>query len=121
MQASSTRFPPTPLGRGKSSAVLWAVKWWRNPRGDHDGARLIAEPVGRVPRVYAKVACRRCSGSLPLTNRVTIATYGAQALTDAVVCVIPHKNLRRLSKEHPEIGMQLAAIVSQDRNLAYDH
>jgi len=53
--------------------------------------------------------------------RVTIATYGAQALTDAVVCIIPHKNLGRLSKEHPEIGMQLAAIVSHDRNLAYDH
>ena len=54
-------------------------------------------------------------------GRVTIATYGAQALTDAVVCVIPHENLGRLSKEHPEIGMQLAAIVSRDRNLAYDH
>jgi CRP-like cAMP-binding protein len=53
--------------------------------------------------------------------QVTIATYGAQALTDAVVCVIPHKNFGRLSKEHPEIGMQLAAIVSHDRNLAYDH
>ena len=53
--------------------------------------------------------------------RVTIATYGAQALTDAVVCVIPHQNLGRLSKEHPEIWMQLAAIVSHDRNLAYDH
>lgn len=54
-------------------------------------------------------------------TRVTIATYGAQALTDAIVSIIPHKDLGRLSKEHPEIGMQLAAIVSHDRNLAYDH
>lgn len=53
--------------------------------------------------------------------RVTIATYGAQALSDAIVCVIPHQNLGQLSKEHPEIGMQLAAIVSHDRDLVYDH
>lgn len=53
--------------------------------------------------------------------RATIATYGAQALTDAVVCVVTHENHGRLSKQHPEIGMHLASIVSLDRDLAYDH
>jgi CRP/FNR family transcriptional regulator len=47
--------------------------------------------------------------------------YSAQALTDVVVCVIPHVNLARLSDENPEFGMQLASLISQDRGLAYDN
>lgn len=47
--------------------------------------------------------------------------YSAQALTDVVVCVIPHVNLARLSNENPEFGMQLANLISQDRGLAYDN
>jgi len=47
--------------------------------------------------------------------------YSAQALTDVVVCVIPHVNLARFSKENPEFGMQLARLISQDRGLAYDN
>jgi len=47
--------------------------------------------------------------------------YSAQALTDVVVCVIPHVNLARLSKENPKFGMQLASLISQDRGLAYDN
>lgn len=49
------------------------------------------------------------------------ATFGAQALTDAVVCVIPHKALAPLSKKHPEIGMRLAWLIARDRSLAFDH
>lgn len=48
-------------------------------------------------------------------------TYGAQALTDAIVCVIPHKALEPLSNEHPQIGMRLAWLVCRDRSLSYDH
>jgi CRP/FNR family transcriptional regulator len=47
--------------------------------------------------------------------------YSAQALTDAVVCTIPHENLGRLSRDNPEIGMQLAGLIAQDCSLAYDH
>jgi CRP-like cAMP-binding protein len=51
----------------------------------------------------------------------TMATFGAQALTDAVVCVIPHEALPPLVKKQPEIGMRLAWLMSQDRSLAFDH
>ncbi len=50
-----------------------------------------------------------------------VMTYSAQALTPVVVCVIPRRNLYSVFRNHPEIGMQLAWLVSRDRNLAYDH
>jgi CRP-like cAMP-binding protein len=50
-----------------------------------------------------------------------VAIYGAQALTDAVVWVIPHENLGPLFEEHPGVGLRLAWIVCRERNLAYDH
>tara|TARA_R110000787_G_scaffold20785_56_gene61856 strand:+ start:2280 stop:3053 length:774 start_codon:yes stop_codon:yes gene_type:complete len=49
------------------------------------------------------------------------ATFAAQALTDSIVCVIPHKALRPMSRECPEIGLRLAGRIARDRNLAYDH
>ena len=54
-------------------------------------------------------------------KRGAVMSYSAQALTDIVVSVIPHRNLERLSRDNPEIGMQLAGSISQDRCLAYDH
>lgn len=50
-----------------------------------------------------------------------IATFGAQALTDVVVSVIPHSALSALAKKHPDIGLQLARLISQDLGLAFDH
>lgn len=49
-----------------------------------------------------------------------LLSYSAQALTDAVVSVVSHKNLGRLARDCPEVGMQLAGQMSQDRSLAYD-
>ncbi len=49
-----------------------------------------------------------------------LLSYSAQALTDAVVSVVSHKNLGRLARDCPEVGMQLAGLMSQDRSLAYD-
>lgn len=49
-----------------------------------------------------------------------VLSYSAQALTDAVVCTIPHGSLARLARDYPELGMQLAGLISQDRSLAYD-
>jgi CRP-like cAMP-binding protein len=49
-----------------------------------------------------------------------VMDYSAQALTDAVVSIIPHKDLGRLARDCPEIGMELAGLISQDRSLAYD-
>lgn len=54
-------------------------------------------------------------------TRGTVMNYSAQALTDAVVCIVPHENLGRLSKDRPEVGMQIAGVISQHRSLAYDH
>jgi CRP-like cAMP-binding protein len=53
--------------------------------------------------------------------RGAMATFGAQALTDAVVCVIPHKALDPLSRKHPEMGLRLAWLIARDRSLAFDH
>ena len=53
--------------------------------------------------------------------RDAVMNYSAQALTDAVVCIIPHEKLRCLSQDYPEIGMQLAGMISLDRSFAYDH
>lgn len=50
-----------------------------------------------------------------------MTTYGAQALTDAVVCVIPHKALRPLSRQYPEIGLRLAWLMSRDISLTFAH
>jgi len=49
-----------------------------------------------------------------------LTTYGVQALTASVVCVMPHANLTPLSKKLPEVGMRLAWLTSRDRSLAYD-
>jgi CRP-like cAMP-binding protein len=49
-----------------------------------------------------------------------VMNYSAQALTDVVVTVVPHKDLGPLARECPEIGIQLASLISQDRSLAYD-
>lgn len=54
-------------------------------------------------------------------TRTAVVNYSAQALTDATVSVVPHEKLEPLSQEHPEIGMQLAGLIAQDRSLAYDH
>lgn len=54
-------------------------------------------------------------------RRGAVLNYSAQALTDAVVCIVPHENLEKLSKDWPEIGLQIAGLISQDRSLAYDH
>jgi CRP/FNR family transcriptional regulator len=53
--------------------------------------------------------------------RGAMMTHGVQALTDAVVCVIPRKALVPLSNEYPELGMRLAWLISRDRSLAFDH
>jgi CRP-like cAMP-binding protein len=58
-------------------------------------------------------------GFHPANGEMT--TYGVQALTDAVVCVIPHKALESLSRLQPEIGLQLAWLIARDRNLGFDH
>jgi CRP-like cAMP-binding protein len=49
-----------------------------------------------------------------------VMTYSAQALTDVVVGVVPYERLYSLLREQPEVGMQLAWVVSRDRSLAYD-
>jgi CRP-like cAMP-binding protein len=53
--------------------------------------------------------------------RGAMATFGAQALTDTTVCVIPHGELGPLSKRLPEIGLRLAWLMARDRSLAFDH
>ena len=56
-----------------------------------------------------------------MPSRSAIMNYSAQALTNAVVQVVPYDNLARLSRDNPEIGMQLAGMISRDRSLAYEH
>lgn len=58
-------------------------------------------------------------GFHPTNGRVM--TYGVQSLTDAVVCVIPHKSLVPLSRQRPEIGLRIAGLMSRDRSLTFAH
>ena len=48
-------------------------------------------------------------------------TFGAQTLTDVVVCVIPHKALGPLSQRQPDLGLRLAWLMSRERSLSFDH
>jgi CRP-like cAMP-binding protein len=50
-----------------------------------------------------------------------VAIYTAEALTDAVVRIIPHQDLGPLLEEYPGIGLHLAWTAWRERNLAYDH
>ena len=50
----------------------------------------------------------------------TVINYSGQALTDVVVCIVPQTKLNRLVKECPEVGIQVAGLISQDLALAYD-
>lgn len=50
-----------------------------------------------------------------------LMTYGAQALTDAVLCVIPHKALGPLSRHYPQIGLRLAWLMARDSSLSFAH
>ena len=56
-----------------------------------------------------------------LPTRGAQATFGAQALTDTVLCVIPHSKLSSLTRDDPDIGMRLARSLARDCNLAFDH
>jgi CRP/FNR family transcriptional regulator len=46
-------------------------------------------------------------------------SYGARALTEAVVCAIPQQALRPVCGRHPEIGLQLALQISQEQTLSF--
>lgn len=53
-------------------------------------------------------------------TRGALINYSAQALTNVVVSTISHNSLDRLTKEHPEAGIQLAGLISRGLSLAYD-
>ncbi|MBM3485583.1 MAG: Crp/Fnr family transcriptional regulator [Alphaproteobacteria bacterium] len=48
-------------------------------------------------------------------------TYGAQALTDLNLCVMARDGIERLNRDHPEIGMRVAWMLSRNLSLTYDH
>jgi CRP-like cAMP-binding protein len=48
-------------------------------------------------------------------------TFGIEALTDATVCVIPHRAIEPLSQRHPELAVRLARLIARDRSMAFDH
>lgn len=49
------------------------------------------------------------------------ATFGALALTDVVVSVIPTSMVATLSRDEPELSMRLARSLARDCSLAFDH
>lgn len=55
------------------------------------------------------------------TDQGAAITYSAQALTDAVVCVVPRKNIHPLIENDARAGERLAWMMARRRNLAYDH
>lgn len=55
-----------------------------------------------------------------LPSKRAQATFGAQALTDVVVSVIPAAVLASFSRDEPEITMRLARSLARDCCMAYD-
>jgi CRP-like cAMP-binding protein len=55
----------------------------------------------------------------PYSDRATV--FGAEALTDAAISVVPYEKLGSLFEKHPEVGLRFACIASRERDLAYDH
>src|SRR3546814_26611 len=49
------------------------------------------------------------------------ATYGAQALTGALVCCIPLDALNARVRDNPDVAVRLVRSLSRDRALAFDH
>ncbi|MFC3098357.1 Crp/Fnr family transcriptional regulator [Alteraurantiacibacter palmitatis] len=48
-------------------------------------------------------------------------TYGAQALTEVLVCVIPQAVLSANLRDTPDVAARLVRSLSRDRALAFDH
>lgn len=48
-------------------------------------------------------------------------THGAQALTDAVVCVVPQNAFDSICRQHPEVALRLASFMSREQNLWFAH
>lgn len=48
-------------------------------------------------------------------------TYGAQALTNLHLCVMAREGIERLNRDHPEVGMRVAWMLSRNLSLTYDH
>ena len=57
-------------------------------------------------------------GILPVDGAQT--TFGAHALTDATVSVIPQSTLSSVIRSDPAVGMRLARSLARDCSLAYD-
>jgi len=49
------------------------------------------------------------------------ATYGAQALTGALICFIPLDVLDARVRDNPDVAVRLVRSLSRDRALAFDH
>ena len=56
-----------------------------------------------------------------LPSKRAQATFGAQALTNVVVSVIPDSVLTSHTRADPEIAMRLARTLARDCSMAYDH
>lgn len=57
---------------------------------------------------------------MPTSNGAKIS-YGAQALTEVVVSVIPNTVLTTVLKDDPEVSMRLVSTLARDTSIAYDH
>jgi len=53
-------------------------------------------------------------------SKGTVATFGVQALTRAVVAEIPHRRVRELVAERPDFALALAQSMARDTDLAFD-
>jgi len=55
------------------------------------------------------------------TSRGAQVSYGAEALTDVIVSVIPYTILATSSQDDPGMTMRLASVLARDTSMAYDH
>ena len=87
--------------------------------GLHDGWVCLYKPLLDGRRQILHFALPNSVLGFPPTE--SGMAYSAQALTDVTVSVIPRNGLSAMFREHPEMAMRIAALVSLDRDLAFDH
>lgn len=49
------------------------------------------------------------------------ASFGAQALTPLIACVVPRERFLRLARERPGLALRMGQLMAQQEALAYEH
>jgi CRP/FNR family cyclic AMP-dependent transcriptional regulator len=116
-----------PLPREEIERLRWRLPVFRLERGElcyapgdpadrlfllHEGRVRLYKPVGGREFTLAVVGPGTVFGEMSLTGSSRQGAY-AEALEPAEVSVLGKEDLRRLIREHPEVGIRLITLLSR--------